>query len=80
MANQPDANSSTGVDNFFAGMDDGTQTIQPAPSVAPVTDDTHVEIDGQRLTLSELKSGYLRQKDYTRKTQEISDVRKRYDA
>jgi len=31
-----------------------------------------VEIDGQKLTLDELKNGYLRQSDYTRKTQELS--------
>lgn len=29
------------------------------------------EIDGQEVTLEELKGGYLRQSDYTRKTQEV---------
>ena len=35
-----------------------------------------VEIDGQKLTLDELKNGYLRQSDYTKKTQELSKQRK----
>lgn len=34
------------------------------------------EIDGQKLTLDELKSGYLRQSDYTKKTQELAEQRK----
>lgn len=33
-------------------------------------------IDGEELTLEELKSWYLRQSDYTKKTQELSDKRK----
>jgi len=32
---------------------------------------TTIEIDGQEVTIDELKSGYLRQSDYTKKTQEI---------
>lgn len=35
-----------------------------------------IEIEGQKLTLDELKSGYLRQSDYTKKTQELSRQRK----
>ncbi len=37
-----------------------------------------VKIDGQdyQVSLDELKSGYSRQKDYTRKTQELADLRK----
>lgn len=35
-----------------------------------------IEIDGQELTIDELKSGYLRQSDYTRKTQEIQREKK----
>jgi len=47
------------------------------PSKASVSDDTAVEIevDGKKETvlLSELKSGYMRQSDYTRKTQELAE-------
>jgi hypothetical protein len=35
-----------------------------------------IEIDGERITLEEVKKGYLRQKDYTQKTQELSELRK----
>ena len=33
-------------------------------------------VDGAQLTMAELKAGYLRQADYTRKTQELSTLRK----
>lgn len=35
------------------------------------------EVDGSQITLDEAKNGYLRQADYTRKTQEISEMRSR---
>ena len=37
---------------------------------------TKIEIDGQELSLDELKNGYLRQSDYTKKTQDLSRQRK----
>lgn len=41
-----------------------------------------VDFDGEPLTLTaeEVKSGYLRQADYTRKTQELADQRKAFEA
>lgn len=36
-----------------------------------------IEIDGQQVPLEELKNGYLRQADYTRKTQELAEARRR---
>lgn len=33
---------------------------------------TEIEIDGQKVSLDELKNGYMRQSDYTKKTQEAS--------
>lgn len=35
-----------------------------------------VEIDGQQVSIDELKGGYLRQSDYTRKTQELARSKK----
>lgn len=35
-----------------------------------------IEIDGEQLTLEEVKLGYLRQSDYTRKTQAVAEQRK----
>lgn len=34
-------------------------------------EDEVIEIDGQKVTINELKNGYMRQSDYTRKTQEV---------
>ena len=39
-----------------------------------------VEVDGVEMTVEEVKAGYLRQRDYTRKTQEISESRKQLEA
>lgn len=39
-----------------------------------------VEVDGEETTVEELRNGYLRQKDYTRKTQELSESRKAMQA
>lgn len=36
-----------------------------------------IEIGGQLVSLEELKNGYLRQADYTRKTQELAEARRR---
>jgi len=38
-----------------------------------------IEIDGEEVSLEELKKGYLRQSDYTRKTQEVADQRKQLE-
>ena len=51
---------------------------------APVEDDPEYEItvDGEpvKVKLSELKNGYQRQADYTRKTQALADERRQVDA
>jgi len=44
-----------------------------------IGDDTIIEIGDDTITLGELKKGYLRQADYTRKTQEIAEAKKRYE-
>lgn len=50
-------------------LDKGSETRQDSDSQV-------FEIDGQELTLDELKNGYLRQSDYTKKTQELAEKRK----
>lgn len=43
-------------------------------------DDQTIQIaDGSTVTLGELRGGYLRTADYTRKTQELSESRRRFD-
>ena len=39
-----------------------------------------LEVDGEETTVEELRNGYLRQKDYTRKTQELAESRKAMQA
>ena len=39
-----------------------------------------VELDGKQVTVDELKKGYLRQSDYTRKTQQVAEERKSLEA
>lgn len=69
-----------------AGTTDGgnpsaSEPVEAAPQ-EPVADDTpkyKIKVGGeeQEVTLEELQSGYQRQSDYTRKTQEIAAMRKR---
>ena len=40
---------------------------------------TQVEIDWEMVDIEELKKGYLRQSDYTRKTQELAELRKQQE-
>lgn len=39
-----------------------------------------VEVDGEEITVEELKNDRLRQRDYTRKTQELADLRREVEA
>lgn len=50
---------------------------QDSTSVVPSETKTEtIEIDGKQVSLDELKGGYLRQSDYTRKTQELARIKK----
>lgn len=43
-------------------------------------DDAKVVIDGKEVTLHELKRGFLREQDYTRKTQALAEQRRQFEA
>lgn len=43
-------------------------------------DDTEVEVNGERIKVKDLKSGYLRHSDYTRKTQELAQQRQQAES
>lgn len=45
-----------------------------------LSDDTKLSVDGQEVTLHELKRGFLREQDYTRKTQALAEQRKQLEA
>lgn len=60
------------ADENGEGEDQGT---------APKIDDSYeIEMDGNKINIGELKKGYLRQDDYSRKTQEVARVRKELNA
>ena len=61
---------------------DTTEVEQPTEDAEPeateahtISEDTEVEVNGERIKVKDLKSGYLRQSDYTRKTQELAQQR-----
>lgn len=44
----------------------------------PDTEETYLDIDGNQVSLTEVRASYLRQADYTKKTQELAEQRKVY--
>lgn len=52
-----------------------TEVDQPIEETIPTQEEIEIEGIG-KVKLDELKNGYLRQSDYTRKTQEVSKLRK----
>lgn len=60
-----------------AGQPTGQPAAAAAPSVAQLSDDALVTLaDGTQLPWKEVRGGYLRTADYTRKTQEAAELRK----
>lgn len=73
-AEQDDASQTEGQDQ--AEQQDGDQPQEPQYAA----DDAKVRLDdGTEVTIASLKQGSLRQADYTRKTQELSALRKELD-
>lgn len=61
-------------------MTDSTaQTTNSDETVVQTEQPTTVEINGEQVSIDELKAGYFRQKDYTQKTQELAAERKRIE-
>ena len=69
--NSPVEGSESDLDDDEDGDGDGYGTLDLS---------TTLEVDGEEITIEELRSGHLRQKDYTRKTQELAENRKAMDA
>jgi hypothetical protein len=58
-----------------------TEETEPEPQGKAPADDVIISMpDGQKLELKELKSGYMRDGDYRRKTQELATKRRDLDA
>jgi len=60
--------------------DPTVETEEDTEAEAEAEIDETYEVDGENLTISELKLGWLRQKDYTVKTQNLSAQRKAFEA
>lgn len=60
--------------NLFDALDDTEDTDSEA-SNTDIDDSTSFTVDGSSVTFDELKKGYLRQSDYTKKTQELAEER-----
>lgn len=75
---EPDEIEAT-ADDEAEGEEPGEtdEASEPAPEPA---DDVHVTVNGLKVALSELKAGYQRQADYSRKTQEVAERRKGLEA
>ncbi|NSZ64618.1 hypothetical protein G6L16_021410 [Agrobacterium tumefaciens] len=70
-------------DSFDEQPDENVELPEVDEAVeAPETEETPEEqffdIDGNQVSLSEIRSSYMRQSDYTKKTQEIAEQRKFY--
>lgn len=58
-------------------VDDPTEDDEEKAEADPeVLTEGFIEVDGEKLSISEIKLGYLRQSDYTKKTQAVADQRK----
>ena len=69
--NSPVEGSESDLDDDEDGDGDGYGTLDLS---------TTLEVDGEEKTIEELRSGFLRQKDYTRKTQELAENRRVIEA
>lgn len=60
--------------------DDADEDVDETDAPA-FSDETEIELeDGSKVTLADLKKGNLRQADYTRKTQEVAEIRREFEA
>ncbi len=62
--------------------DDGSDDEGDEPEQVAEPEAITIEVDGETVTVNrdELKASYMRQKDYTRKTQELAEQRKAFEA
>lgn len=58
--------------------DENVETEPASENEVETPEEQYFEINGEQISLEDLKSGFLRQSDYTRKTTELSQQRKHY--
>jgi len=61
---------------FLDDTDPALEAEQPEGSEAAIKDDVVVTVNGEQVALGDLKAGYMKQADYSRKTQELSNKRR----
>lgn len=59
---------------------DDLGTQDPKPWYNGHEEESAFDVAGEKLSLKQLRDGYMRQADYTRKTQETAELRKRLEA
>ncbi|MEB2843803.1 hypothetical protein [Endobacterium cereale] len=88
MGTALDVNSAASLISQMDMSDDSVEQTEQtdehveAPTTEEVVETPEAEqffnFDGEQISLSDLRNGYLRQQDYTRKTQEIAEQRRVY--
>lgn len=74
-AGEPEVDSEADVESDEETAEDQSDE----PELLELQDDAQVEVNGDVVDARELKDGYLRQDDYTRKTQELADEREQVE-
>lgn len=75
---EDEADEADAEDEDGAADEDGSEEDEGDGEPLPDTTEVTVEIDGktEKVTLKELRNGYLRTADYTRKTQQLAEQRR----
>lgn len=75
VSSKEEVNSQENTDD----LGDDAELVDLLNEETTETTEDFIELDGEKITLEELKKDRLRQKDYTQKTQKLSDERKEFD-
>lgn len=73
---QAAAPAAQSTDDQVTEAADTSEQTAPAESRESVKEET-VDLDGESISLSEMKAGYMRQKDYTHKTQALAEEKRK---
>jgi len=76
-----DESMDTSVDTSTSPEDDQTDSTDPASLLEAETDDEEIDYDGEKFKVpKKLKEAFMRQQDYTQKTQTVAEQRKAVEA
>lgn len=74
----PDEAPASEVEPGSAAGDETSEAVEPDPTYE-IDPAASFDLDGESVTGEELRSGYMRQSDYTRKTQDVAQARQALD-